>query len=114
VALLRSALYIALQSKGREGLRHRNLYRSVFEAMQLRFDEYAADSGIHGPARDATNDALRRILDSWTCTGFGTGEPWSIGAGPINLGMSVTARKQPLTGSMISVCLRLHFCGCHK
>ena len=63
VALLRSALYVAAQNKGREGLRHRDLSRSLFEVMQLRFDEYAADPEVRGPARNATNDALRRILD---------------------------------------------------
>ncbi len=31
--------------------------------MQLRFDEYAADPDVRGPARNATNDALRRVID---------------------------------------------------
>ena len=31
--------------------------------MQLRFDEYAADPEVRGPARNATNDALRRVID---------------------------------------------------
>lgn len=63
VALLRSALYRATQAKGAKGLSHGDLSRSVFDAMQLRFDEYAADSDIRGPARNATNDALRRVID---------------------------------------------------
>lgn len=63
VALLRSALYKATQDKGAEGLSHGDLSRSVFEAMQLRFDEYAADPEVRGPAKSATNDALRRVID---------------------------------------------------
>ena len=43
VALLRSALHKATEEKGATGVRHGELSRSVFDAMQLRFDEYAAD-----------------------------------------------------------------------
>jgi ATP-dependent helicase YprA (DUF1998 family)/very-short-patch-repair endonuclease len=63
VALLRSALHKATQDKGGKGLSHGDLSRSVFEAMQLRFDEYAADPDVRGPARNATHDALRRVID---------------------------------------------------
>lgn len=63
VALLRSALHKATQVKGQPGLSHGELSRSVFDAMQLRFDEYAADPEVRGPARNATNDALRRVID---------------------------------------------------
>ncbi len=63
VALLRSALHKATQEKGAHGLSHGELSRSVFDAMQLRFDEYAADPEVRGPARSATNDALRRVID---------------------------------------------------
>jgi ATP-dependent helicase YprA (DUF1998 family)/very-short-patch-repair endonuclease len=63
VALLRSALHKATQDKGAKGLSHGELSRSVFDAMQLRFDEYAADPEVRGPARSATNDALRRVMD---------------------------------------------------
>lgn len=63
VALLRSALHRAMQEKGSEGLKHSELSRSVFESMQLRFDEYAADPGVRGPARNATNDAFRLVID---------------------------------------------------
>jgi very-short-patch-repair endonuclease len=63
VALLRSALYKASQQKGRGGLTHGELSRSVFDAMQLRFEDYAADPDVRGPARNATNDALRRVID---------------------------------------------------
>ena len=63
VALLRSALYKATQEKPSEGLSHGELSRSVFSAMQLRFDEYAADPEVRGPAKNATDDALRRVID---------------------------------------------------
>jgi hypothetical protein len=63
VALLRSALHKATQTRGRSGLRHGDLSRSVCDAMQLRFDAYAADPEVQGPARTATHDALRRVVD---------------------------------------------------
>jgi ATP-dependent helicase YprA (DUF1998 family) len=63
VALLRSALYKATLTRGEAGLRHGDLSRSVFEAMRLPFDEYAADPDVRGPAKSATDDALRRVID---------------------------------------------------
>jgi ATP-dependent helicase YprA (DUF1998 family) len=63
VALLRSALHKATQAKGPSGLSHGELSRCVFEALSLRFDDYAADAEVRGPARNATNDALRRVID---------------------------------------------------
>ena len=63
VALLRSALHKATQEKRTTGISHGELSRTVFEAMQLRFDEYAADPEVRGPAKNATNDALRRVID---------------------------------------------------
>ncbi|MFA7233744.1 MAG: DEAD/DEAH box helicase [Terrimicrobiaceae bacterium] len=63
VALLRSALHKATKDKGLGGISHGELSRSVFNAMQLRFDEYAADDEVRGPARNATDDALRRVID---------------------------------------------------
>ena len=62
VALLRSALHKATQEKRPAGLSHGGLSRSVFDAMQLRFEEYAADPEVRGPARNATHDALRRVI----------------------------------------------------
>jgi len=62
VALLRSALYRALLEKGDQGLTHGLLANSVFDALQLRFEEYAADPDVRGPARESTNDALRRVI----------------------------------------------------
>jgi hypothetical protein len=63
VALLRSALHKATQEKRTTGISHGELSRTVFEAMQLRFDECAADPEVRGPAKNATNDALRRVID---------------------------------------------------
>jgi ATP-dependent helicase YprA (DUF1998 family)/very-short-patch-repair endonuclease len=63
VTLLRSALYRAAAATGELGLRHADLSRCVFEAAQLGFDEYAADPNLRGPARAATDDALRRVID---------------------------------------------------
>lgn len=63
VALLRSALHKAIHEKGTQGLSHGELSRKVFDAMQLDFAEYAADPDIRGPARNATEDALRRVID---------------------------------------------------
>ena len=62
VALLRSALHKAAQTKGAAGLSHAELSRGVFDALSLKFDEYAADPEIRGPARTATDDALRRVI----------------------------------------------------
>lgn len=63
VALLRSALHRATEKSNADGLRHGDLSRSVFEAMELEFTEYAADPDIRGPARQATHDALRRVIE---------------------------------------------------
>ena len=60
---MRSALHKATRDKGNKGLTHGDLSRNVFDAMQLRFDEYAADPEVRGPARNATHDALRRVID---------------------------------------------------
>ncbi len=61
VALLRSALHKATAQK--KMLRHGDLSSAVFEAMKLRFDEYAADPDVRGPARQETHDALRRVIE---------------------------------------------------
>jgi hypothetical protein len=62
VALLRSALYKAAASKGAAGLKHEELSQWVFQAMALPFEDYAADPDVMGPAKTATDDALRRIV----------------------------------------------------
>ncbi|RZO86864.1 MAG: DEAD/DEAH box helicase [Oceanococcus sp.] len=62
VALLRSALHKATAERKDEGLTHGELSRSVFDAMNLPFEEYAADPEVRGPARAASQDALRRVI----------------------------------------------------
>lgn len=63
VALLRSALHKATQTQGAMGIGHGELSRGVFEALRLPFEDYAADPEVRGPARHATQDALRRVID---------------------------------------------------
>jgi very-short-patch-repair endonuclease len=63
VALLRSALHKATTQTSGRGLNHGSLSRSVFEAMQLPFSDYAADPEVRGPARNSTQDAMRRVLE---------------------------------------------------
>ena len=45
------------------GLRHGELSRHVFDAMHPRFEDYAADPEVRGPARQNTRDALRRVIE---------------------------------------------------
>ena len=63
VALLRSALYRACDRSQPSGLRHGDLSRAVFDAMNPRFGDFAADPEVRGPARQSTEDALRRALE---------------------------------------------------
>ena len=63
VALLRSALYKAALRRDARGLEHGVLARSVFQALGLRFGDYAADPDVRGPARQATDDALCKVID---------------------------------------------------
>ena len=63
VALLRSALHRACERSLPAGLRHGDLSRAVFDAMNPRFDDFAADPEVRGPARQSTQDALRRVLE---------------------------------------------------
>ena len=62
VALLRSALFKACKERS-TGLRHGDLSRCVFDAMNLDFEDYAADPEVRGPARQNTQNALRRVLE---------------------------------------------------
>jgi superfamily II DNA/RNA helicase len=62
VALLRSALHRATQSQ-KTGLGHGELSASVFREMNLNFEEYAADPYVRGPAKTATGDALRKVIE---------------------------------------------------
>lgn len=63
VALLRSALHKAAAARGAAGLTHGELSRSVFDALSLRVEEYAADPEVRGPARTQTQDALRKVIE---------------------------------------------------
>jgi len=63
VALLRSALYRACEQATQEGLRHGDLSSAVRDAMNLHFNDFAADPEVRGPARQSTEDALRRVLE---------------------------------------------------
>ena len=63
VALLRSALHRACDRSQPFGLRHGDLSRAVFDAMNPRFDDYAADPDVRGPARLNTEYVLRRSLE---------------------------------------------------
>ena len=48
---------------GGPGLRHGELSRRVLDAMHPRFEDYAADPDVRGPARQHTRDALRRVIE---------------------------------------------------
>ena len=48
---------------GGPGLRHGELSRRVLDAMHPRFEDYAADPEVRGPARQHTRDALRRVIE---------------------------------------------------
>ena len=61
VALLRSALYKAAAREG--ALEHGGLSRHAFEALSLRFEDYAADPEVRGPARSDTEAALREAIE---------------------------------------------------
>ena len=63
VGLLRSALHRACERSQPQGLRHGDLSRAVFDAMNSRFDDFAADPEVRGPARQSTQDAMRRVLE---------------------------------------------------
>ena len=63
VALLRSALHHACAQGPSTGLRHGDLSRCVLDAMELPFEDYAADPEVRGPARQSTRDALSRVLE---------------------------------------------------
>lgn len=61
-ALLRAALYRAVDQAGTQGLRHDTLAAEVFRTLQLPFEEYARDPGVRFAARAETERALRDLL----------------------------------------------------
>lgn len=62
IALLRSALWRAVDKAGKEGIRHDRITLRVFEAANLPVELYAADPGVKYKAREETDFALREIL----------------------------------------------------
>ena len=55
--------FVPDEGAGARGLRHGDLSRHVFDAMHPRFEDYAADPEVRGPARQNTRDALRRVIE---------------------------------------------------
>lgn len=62
IALLRSALWRAVDQADQEGLRHERLTRCAFDALDLPLELYAADPGVKYAAREETDRALREVL----------------------------------------------------
>lgn len=62
VGVLRSALYKAVQSAGKEGIRHEDLVQKVFDALDLPLTLYAADPDVKFHALEETKRALREVL----------------------------------------------------
>ena len=62
IALLRSALWRAVDQAGEEGIRHDRLTLRAFEALNLPIHLYAADPGVKYAAREETERALREVL----------------------------------------------------
>jgi very-short-patch-repair endonuclease len=62
IALLRSALWRAVELAGEEGVRHDKLTLRVFEALDLTVGLYSPDPAIRYAAREETDRALREAL----------------------------------------------------
>ncbi|TNE43150.1 MAG: DEAD/DEAH box helicase [Deltaproteobacteria bacterium] len=62
IALLRSALWRAVEQAGESGIRHNTLTLRVFEALNLDLRLYAADPGVKYAAKEETERALREAL----------------------------------------------------
>ncbi|MCP5056574.1 MAG: DEAD/DEAH box helicase [bacterium] len=62
IALLRSALWRAVDLAGEDGVRHDRLTLRVFEALDLPLSLYSPDPGIKYAAREETDRALREAL----------------------------------------------------
>ena len=62
IALLRSALWRAVDKAGKDGIRHDRLTLRVFEALGLPLPLFAADPGVKYAAREETERALREVL----------------------------------------------------
>ena len=63
IGLLRGALYRAVRDAGDSGLPHDQLAERVFDALNLPYEDYAADSTqTFGPIVENTKEALRKVL----------------------------------------------------
>lgn len=62
IALLRSALWRAVEAAGEGGVRHDKLTLRAFEALDLPLRLYAADPGVKYAAKEETERALREVL----------------------------------------------------
>jgi hypothetical protein len=62
IALMRSALYCAVQHAGDSGLRHDILSLKVFDALQLPPERYAVNKELKYSAKIKTEQALRNVL----------------------------------------------------
>jgi len=79
VMLLRSALHQALQThQDAGGLAHGDLSRRVFEAMDLPFDEYAADPEVDEEIRYPTDNALRQVIGYFLYRDLQRGWRWTV------------------------------------
>src|SRR5262249_48275277 len=61
-SLVRSALQRAVAAASQDGISHDELTRKVFDALELPFDEYAANPAAQFAARTNTEAALRSLL----------------------------------------------------
>jgi hypothetical protein len=62
IGLLRSALYHAVRGAGQEGLTHDVLTQTVFDTLDLPFEQYASNPQARFKALNDTHAALREVL----------------------------------------------------
>ncbi|HOX44531.1 MAG TPA: DEAD/DEAH box helicase [Myxococcota bacterium] len=63
IGLLRSALYKACATAGKEGLRHEDLPQQLFTALNLPLEMYASDAAVRFQPLEDTKRALRYVLE---------------------------------------------------
>ncbi|MFO7901378.1 MAG: Zn-binding domain-containing protein, partial [Pirellulaceae bacterium] len=62
IGTLRSALFKAVQAAGDEGIGHAELTQRVYDALELPFEQYAADPTVRFQAKLDTERSLRAVL----------------------------------------------------
>ena len=62
VSLLRSALYKAVETAGKEGIAHDELAQKVFKSLGLPLELYAKEAGVQFAQRADTDRAFRHVL----------------------------------------------------